>query len=113
MMDAAATKPMNGISPTATGHRGNRDPSQGDEVDLFDMFLSEAPGLVGPGAAVWDEPDQADDADASGSGRRVAATWLDAMPAEKYDRTPAVKGEISAVNSDDNGLYRMFRNLSP
>ncbi|NKN37173.1 hypothetical protein HFC70_12480 [Agrobacterium sp. a22-2] len=112
MMDAA-TKPMNGVSPTSAGHRGNRDSSQSDEADLFDMFLSPAAAPLGQGSSAWDESDQSDDADASGAGRRVAATWLDAMPAEKYDRTKPVKGEISAVNSDDNGLYRMFRNLSP
>lgn len=112
MMDAA-TKPMNGVSPTSAGHSSNRDSSQSTEADLFDMFLSEAPGSVSPGIAAWDEPDQSDDPADSGSGRRVAATWLDAMPAEKYDRTKPVKGDISAVNSDDNGLYRMFRNLSP
>ncbi|MCM2473579.1 hypothetical protein HGO38_08820 [Rhizobium sp. CG5] len=110
MMDAA-TKPMNGVSPT--GNRANRDSSQSDEADLFDMFLPEAPGLVGTGAAVWEQPDPASHGDGSGSVRRVAATWLDAMPADKYDRATPAKGEISAVNSDDNGLYRMFRSLSP
>lgn len=44
---------------------------------------------------------------------RVPANWLDAMPADRYDTDATDEDAISAVNSDDNGLYRMFRNLSP
>lgn len=44
---------------------------------------------------------------------RVPANWLDAMPAELYEREERDQDAITACNSDDNGLYRMFRNLSP
>lgn len=44
---------------------------------------------------------------------RVPANWLDAMPAERYEQDMREEDAITACNSDDNGLYRMFRNLSP
>lgn len=41
------------------------------------------------------------------------SSWLDAMP---IDREYELNGEflgIAAVNSDDNGLYRMFIGVTP
>lgn len=49
----------------------------------------------------------------------VKANWLDALAASDRHRTtdnavPApVKMRIASVNSDDNGLYRMFIGVSP
>ncbi len=44
---------------------------------------------------------------------RVPANWLDAMPSDRYDDAVAEENAIAAVNSDDNGLYRLFRTISP
>lgn len=41
------------------------------------------------------------------------ASWLDAMPPEAFDATADEPDHISSVNSDDNGLYRMFIGVSP
>ncbi|HCD83123.1 MAG TPA: hypothetical protein DEQ45_04705 [Agrobacterium sp.] len=41
------------------------------------------------------------------------ASWLDAMPPEAVEMTTSEPDHISSVNSDDNGLYRMFIGISP
>ncbi|MCZ7465238.1 hypothetical protein [Rhizobium rhizogenes] len=41
------------------------------------------------------------------------ASWLDAMPPEAMEVTVSEPDHISSVNSDDNGLYRMFIGVSP
>ncbi|MBB4404020.1 MULTISPECIES: hypothetical protein [Rhizobium/Agrobacterium group] len=41
------------------------------------------------------------------------ASWLDAMPPEAFETAPSDPDHISSVNSDDNGLYRMFIGVSP
>ncbi|TRB04431.1 hypothetical protein EXN61_19990 [Agrobacterium tumefaciens] len=41
------------------------------------------------------------------------ASWLDAMPPEALEVTVSEPDHISSVNSDDNGLYRMFIGVSP
>lgn len=41
------------------------------------------------------------------------ASWLDAMPTEALEVTVSEPDRISSVNSDDNGLYRMFIGVSP
>lgn len=41
------------------------------------------------------------------------ASWLDAMPPEAFETAPSDPDHISSVNSDDNGLYRMFIGISP
>jgi hypothetical protein len=42
------------------------------------------------------------------------ASWLDALPADAaLPDGASAPAEISAVNSDDNGLYRMFIGISP
>lgn len=41
------------------------------------------------------------------------ASWLDAMPLEAFEAAPSDPDHISSVNSDDNGLYRMFIGVSP
>lgn len=41
------------------------------------------------------------------------ASWLDAMPPGAFETAPSDPDHISSVNSDDNGLYRMFIGVSP
>jgi hypothetical protein len=41
------------------------------------------------------------------------ASWLDAMPPEAFEAVGSEPDHISSVNSDDNGLYRMFISVSP
>ncbi|MQB07056.1 hypothetical protein G6L16_017465 [Agrobacterium tumefaciens] len=41
------------------------------------------------------------------------ASWLDAMPPEAFEAADSEPDHISSVNSDDNGLYRMFISVSP
>lgn len=41
------------------------------------------------------------------------ASWLDAMPPEAMEVPVSEPDRISSVNSDDNGLYRMFIGVSP
>lgn len=41
------------------------------------------------------------------------ASWLDAMPPVSYEAPSSDADHISSVNSDDNGLYRMFIGVSP
>ncbi len=41
------------------------------------------------------------------------ASWLDAMPPEAFEAADVEPNHISSVNSDDNGLYRMFISVSP
>ncbi|MFJ1310678.1 hypothetical protein [Agrobacterium sp. P15N1-A] len=41
------------------------------------------------------------------------ASWLDAMPPGAFATAPSDPDHISSVNSDDNGLYRMFIGVSP
>ncbi len=41
------------------------------------------------------------------------ASWLDAMPSEAFEAATSDPDHISSVNSDDNGLYRMFIGVSP
>jgi hypothetical protein len=44
------------------------------------------------------------------------ASWLDALLPQQVLRADSVeppKASISSVNSDDNGLYRMFVGVSP
>ncbi|MFK3777801.1 hypothetical protein [Agrobacterium sp. NPDC089420] len=41
------------------------------------------------------------------------ASWLDAMPPEAFETAPGEADHISSVNSDENGLYRMFLGVSP
>lgn len=45
--------------------------------------------------------------------RYVPATWLDALPGDRYETPQHDQDHISAVNSDEAGLYRMFLNMSP
>lgn len=41
------------------------------------------------------------------------ASWLDALSGDAQKANAADADRISSVNSDDNGLYRMFIGISP
>lgn len=43
----------------------------------------------------------------------VPATWLDALPSDRYEAPQPDGDRIAAVNSDEAGLYRMFLRVSP
>lgn len=45
--------------------------------------------------------------------KSVKGNWLDAFQREHMDDHSAETGYVTAVNSDETGLYRLFRNLSP
>ena len=45
--------------------------------------------------------------------KTVRGNWLDAFQREHMEDIAATSGYVTAVNSDEAGLYRMFRNLSP
>ena len=46
--------------------------------------------------------------------KSVKGNWLDAFQRENMDdHTAETTGYVTAVNSDETGLYRLFRNLSP
>ncbi|QLF68981.1 hypothetical protein FE840_005175 [Peteryoungia desertarenae] len=47
------------------------------------------------------------------SGNRRPGTWLDALVTDLSERSSAPENSISAVNSDDVGLYRLLLNHSP
>lgn len=45
--------------------------------------------------------------------KSVKGNWLDAFQRENMDDHTVETGYVTAVNSDETGLYRLFRNLSP
>ncbi|MGF0537756.1 hypothetical protein ACQQ2Q_07150 [Agrobacterium sp. ES01] len=53
-----------------------------------------------------------DEAEVSEKGY-VPANWLDALPSDRHELPLPGHDKISAVNSDEAGLYRMFQNISP
>lgn len=112
-MMEASTKPADG-GVRATVISSEARPATEDAAvgAIFSQWLNEAaqPRPAIP-ALQWD--DEAYSPPVEAEEPRVPASWLDALGSEyaeaREDRTDA----ISAVNSDDNGLYRMFRNVSP
>lgn len=92
-----------------------------EEAVLDDLLDSPGEGLLDAGSV----PGLGDDWSQSGEGHpddgqegHVSATWLDALAArDANDGTVAHQHSdpyrIASVNSDDNGLYRMFIGVSP
>lgn len=94
-------------------HANGQDPAmQGDNARPANFF-----GLLGEAAMGSQDDDYILLQDIPEEHQKewngIPAIWLDAMPPEMYEEKVAVADEISAVNSDDNGLYRMFRSFSP
>ncbi|MCZ7858388.1 hypothetical protein BS627_19405 [Agrobacterium salinitolerans] len=80
------------------------------------LLSMAAPPLVPDDAAFTAPADEAspiDPANAQPERRLPKASWLDAMPPEAFETAPSDPDHISSVNSDDNGLYRMFIGVSP
>ncbi|MBP1851652.1 hypothetical protein [Rhizobium halophytocola] len=88
----------------------NRDSQWGVRPRLPDILetakahLAAVMAEMEPGVAPATET--AEPADAA-----IPANFLDALP--QGDEAPGSDDYISAVNSDDAGIYRMFINLSP
>lgn len=113
-MMEASTKPVDAATRASLAQTEARavaeDPAVGE---IFSQWLEQA-GNATPSTAVgvhWDDDDFA--APAENPEAHVPANWLDALGKDHSEPRADRSDEISAVNSDDNGLYRMFRNVSP
>jgi len=88
-----------------------------NEPDAAQALLSmAAPPLVPDDAAfaaAGDEDQPIAPAEMQLERRLPKASWLDAMPPEAFEDATSDPDHISSVNSDDNGLYRMFIGISP
>lgn len=112
-MMEASTKPVDGSLRAAAASNEARPATEDGAVGaIFSHWLAEA-AQPRPTAPALQCDDEAYSPPVEAEEPRVPASWLDALGSEyaevREDRTDA----ISAVNSDDNGLYRMFRNVSP
>ncbi len=82
--------------------------------EIFSHWLEQA-GSPATGATMgipWDDEEEPQ-APVAAQKSYVPATWLDALGEAHSEPRPDRSDQISAVNSDDNGLYRMFRTVSP
>lgn len=112
-MMEASTKPVDGSLRAAVASNEARPATEDGAVGaIFRQWLNEAAETrpVAP-ALQWDEEDFAPAAEVEEP--RVPASWLDALGSDYAEPREDRSDAISAVNSDDNGLYRMFRNVSP
>jgi hypothetical protein len=113
-MMEASTKPVDAASRATLSQAEARSPAEDAAVgEIFSQFLDQAAkaGQAAPVGTQWDDEDfgQAEEV----SETHVPANWLDALGHDHSEPRADRSDEISAVNSDDNGLYRMFRNVSP
>lgn len=87
-----------------------------DAEPTIALLSVSAPALV-PDNDAFDLPggdhDAIKPAEVRRPGNFPTASWLDAMPPEAREAVPSKEDSISSVNSDDNGLYRMFIGISP
>lgn len=86
------------------------------EPNTAQALLSIAAPPLAPDNANFLAPGEDDDAHRSVEIRPRSfpkASWLDAMPPEAMEVPVSEPDHISSVNSDDNGLYRMFIGVSP
>lgn len=106
MMDASSSHQDVALL-LASGRGGNSDtaPAGGN---IANMLSASSLSHHGDAFSEYDLPPSEDD-----NWIRVPANWLDAMPEDFYDRPQRDEDAISSVNSDEAGLYRMFRNFSP
>lgn len=113
-MMEASTKAVEAATRTPPAQTEVRAVAEDAAVgEIFTQWLEQA-GNATPSAAVgiqWDDDDF--DAPAEVPEAHVPANWLDALGKDHSEPRADRSDEISAVNSDDNGLYRMFRNVSP
>jgi hypothetical protein len=113
-MMEASTKPVDAATRASLAQTEARAVAEDSAVgEIFSQWLEQA-GNATPSTAVgihWDDDDLAPPAEAPEP--HVPANWLDALGKDYSEPRSDRSDEISAVNSDDNGLYRMFRNVSP
>ncbi|MBC7313894.1 MAG: hypothetical protein H5U11_15515 [Rhizobium sp.] len=114
-MMEASTKPAEVARTGAASPAEPQSPRENAAVgEIFSHWLEQAgssPTSVTMGIQ-WDDEEEPQ-APAAAQKAYVPATWLDALGEGHSEPRPDRSDQISAVNSDDNGLYRMFRTVSP
>lgn len=113
---------MGSVFPAVQGSEGFTSSSLdlGEHADMFAALLDpETASAFDPHAAEPSFNDNPYDTHggmhgiAAPSAKSVKGTWLDAFQRENMDEFQSETGHLTAVNSDETGLYRLFRNLSP
>lgn len=115
-MMEASTKPVDPLTHTraAVPIEARSDAEDAAVSEILSHWLEET-GNPTPGSSMdfgWEGYD-ALDPPIEVQKAYVPATWLDALGRDHSEPSTDRSGQISSVNSDDNGLYRMFRNVSP
>lgn len=115
-MMEASTKPVDAATRTgAAAPIEARSAAEGGAAgEIFSQWLAQA-GNPTPTSAMgfaWGD-DESPDAPVDVQKAYVPATWLDALGEDHSEPRADRSDQISAVNSDDSGLYRMFRSVSP
>lgn len=115
-MMEASTKPADSLARTAAASlvEANSAGENGAVGEIFSHWLEQA-GSPGTSETMGIQWDDAEDPQAPAAAQKtyVPATWLDALGEGHSEPRSDRSDQISAVNSDDNGLYRMFRTVSP
>lgn len=115
-MMEASTKPADSLARTGVASPVDA-PAAGESSavgEIFSHWLEQAgsPATTATMGIQWDD-EEGPQAPAAAQKAYVPATWLDALGEDHSEPRPDRSDQISAVNSDDNGLYRMFRTVSP
>ncbi len=112
-MMEASTKPVDGGLRAAAASNDARPATEDGAVGaIFSHWLAEAVQTRPTAPALqWDAEELSSPAEVVEP--RVPASWLDALGSDYAEPREDRSDAIAAVNSDDNGLYRMFRNVSP
>ena len=114
MMEASTT-PAD-VARTAASSPAEANPAgeNGAVGEIFSHWLDQAgsPDTDTTLGIQWDDEEEPQ-APATAQKAYVPATWLDALGEDHSEPRQDRSDQISAVNSDDNGLYRMFRTVSP
>lgn len=83
------------------------------ELDTTSALLAMAAPSTVPGDDVFAEETVEEAPSLTPERGFPKASWLDALPSEAFETRRTEPARISSVNSDDNGLYRMFVGVSP
>ncbi|MCA1968318.1 MAG: hypothetical protein LDL42_04245 [Rhizobium sp.] len=114
-MMEASTKPAEVARTGAASPVEAHSPGDNGAVgEIFSHWLEQAgsPATSATTGILWDDEEEPQ-APAAAQKAYVPATWLDALGEGHSEPRSDRSDQISAVNSDDNGLYRMFRTVSP
>ncbi|MBW8283823.1 MAG: hypothetical protein K0M55_09485 [Rhizobium sp.] len=115
-MMEASTKPADSVARTvAASPAETHSPGENGAVgEIFSHWLEQA-GSPAPSVTMGGQWDAEEESQVPAAAQKsyVPATWLDALGKDHSEPRPDSSDQISAVNSDDNGLYRMFRSVSP